>query len=336
MRRYLQFAGIFVPLAVMVVGFGFTAPTFLSTNNLTDILVQGAQLSILAAGVTVVVLLGEVDLSIAAVQSAASAFVAALIVKHGVPVGLAVILALAAGLAVGVLNGYFAYFWRIPSFVVTLAMLGACQGAALFLTNSRTISGFPDSFLSTFGDSGSVGPVPAPVVIAGLVYLALWVLLTQTRFGVAVYAIGGSRSAAKRAGIPVGWVTVLAFGLSGLLSALAGLLLSARVDAANPLIGKTDLLDAIAVVVIGGASLYGGAGRIMGTLGGVLVITTLRTGLILAGVAAYWQEIAVGLAIVGAVTLDQAVQGRIRLPPHVVQRVRRRARYVPIEEGKAT
>jgi ribose transport system permease protein len=303
MSKLLRVGGIFVPLALMLAYFGATAPGFMTGENLANIPEQGAQLSLLAAALTPVVLLGHIDLSVAAVQSAASAAAAVLMINEGVPVAPAIVMVLALGVFLGSLNGYFVHAWRIPSFVVTLAMLGVALGLSMLLTNSRTVAGFPEGFLSVA--SGDVGPIGVQTLIAAAVFAGLWVLLAHTRTGTSVYAIGGSPSAAERAGVPVGRVTVVMFAISGALAALAGMLLAARADAANPDIGSTDLLNAVAVVVIGGASLYGGVGTIVGTLGGALVMATLTNGLVLSGVSPYWQEIVTGLVILVAVGIER-------------------------------
>ena len=178
--------------------------------------------------------------------------------------------ALAAGIAIGIFNGFATVALQIPSFVVTLATLGIAQGIGLLLTNGRPISGFPPEF--AFIGQGKIGQVAVPIVVALVVYVVIHFILTRTRFGVELYATGGGRRAAEMAGIRTSRVIIAAFVISGICAAVAGVVLSARLDAGNGNFGATNLLDAVAAAVVGGTALTGGVGTVVGTLGGVLII----------------------------------------------------------------
>jgi ribose/xylose/arabinose/galactoside ABC-type transport system permease subunit len=309
---YLQVVTIFGALIVLWIILAFTAEFFLTERNVLNILLQSAVVGILAAAITLVLIGGEIDVSVSSVQALAGTLAAVLIIDHGLSVFPGMLLVLCMGLGAGLISGYLTTFATIPSFITTLAMLGIAQGLAFVITSGRTIGGFPDSYLVLGQDD--IGPIPVPVVIAGVVYLVLHLLLTQTRFGVELYAVGGSRRAANRAGIRVTRIIMITFLLSGLLSALAGIVLSARVNSGSGTVGATSLLlDAIAAVVIGGTSLEGGAGTMLGTLGGVLIISTIRNGLVLLHVDPFWQQVAVGVIIVLAVMVDQIFKGKLRL-----------------------
>lgn len=307
--HYLRLGGIFVALFAIGLVLTFASPFFLTSQNILNILLQAATISIIAAGLTLVLIAAEIDLSIAALQAFTGSIAAIVIILHEVPVVFGIAVALAAGLLAGVVNGYATVFWKIPSFVVTLAMLGIAQGAALVMTSGRPISGFPDAY-SIIGQ-GKVGPIPVPVIIAAGVYIVLHLVLTRTRFGIELFAVGGGRAAASLAGIRTGRVIITVFLISGFLAGLAGVILSSRLDTGTGNLGVGDLLDAVAAVVIGGTSLMGGIGSVIGTLGGVLIITTIRNGLVLLNVQAFWQQIAVGAIIIGAVLIDQVAKGQL-------------------------
>jgi len=308
-RRFIRTGSIFLALAILWTGLAFASPYFFTQQNILNILLQSSTVGILAAGVTVVLIAGEIDISVASVQALAATVAATVIITHGG----SVVLGIAAGIAVAILcgsvNGYVTIYARVPSFIVTLAMLGIAQGAAFLVTGGQAIGEFPRAY--TVIGQGKVGPIPVPVIIAGVVYLLLHLLLAQTAFGVNIYAIGGSRNASRLVGLRVERTIMAVFVLCGALAGLSGLILSARLDAAHGSFGASDLLDAIAAVVIGGTSLFGGSGTVVGTLGGVIIISTIRNGLVLLNVEAFWTQVVVGVVILAAVMLDQVFKGEL-------------------------
>ena len=318
--RYLRLGGIFFALGLIWLGFALASPYFLTTTNILNVLLQASTIAVIAAGSTIVLITAEIDLSVGSVEALSGSVAAVMIITQGVPVGVGIAIGLGVGLLAGMINGYVTVYWRAPSFIVTLAMLGIAHGTALLMTGGYPVAGFPGSY--DYIGQGEVGPIPVPVIIAGAIYLILYLLLKKTRFGVELYATGGGRRAAELAGVRTGRVVFTAFAISGLLAGLGGLILSSRLDAGHGEIGTGDLLDAIAAVVIGGTSLMGGIGTVIGTLVGVLIITSIRNGLVLLNVQAFWQEIVVGGIILVAVLIDQLAKRQIRLG-EVVPKFRR-------------
>ncbi len=307
----LRLGSVYVALVIICVFMSLVSPYFLTQGNLLNVLLQAATVSIVAAGLTVVLITGEIDLSIGAMIGLTGSVAAVLIIKHDVPVPLGIAAALLAGLAAGLLNGLVTVAFQIPSFVVTLAMLGIGQGCGLLLTNGRPVSGFPAAY--SFIGQGHIGPIAVPIIIALAVYAVIHLVLTRTKFGVEVYATGGGRRAAEMAGIRVNRVIIKTFIISGLCGAIAGIILSSRLDAGNGNFGATNLLDAVAAAVVGGTSLMGGAGSVVGTFGGILIISVIRNGLVLMNVQAFWQDVAVGTIIVLAVVVNKIVRGELSL-----------------------
>jgi ribose/xylose/arabinose/galactoside ABC-type transport system permease subunit len=309
-RDYLQVGSIFLALGALWIALSLSSPYFFTTRNILNILEQSSVVGILAAGFTIVVIVGEIDLSITSVQALAGTVAAVLIVSDNIPVVPGILLVLGVGCLAGLANAYMVVCPKIPSFIATLAMLGIAQGLAFVLTGARTVEGFPSSY-ETIGQ-GKVLGIPVPVYFALGVYVVLYLLLSQTRFGVDAYAVGGSRRAATLAGVRSGLVVTIAFVISGAVCALAGVILSSELDAGQGNFGTSNLLNAIAAVVIGGTSLNGGAGSVIGTAGGVLMISSINDGLILLGVDSFWVQVAVGLIILGAVMLDRLFKGELR------------------------
>jgi ribose/xylose/arabinose/galactoside ABC-type transport system permease subunit len=315
-RRSMKLVGDFlrmssVYVALIVIGFflSLASPYFLTQGNLLNVMLQAATVSIIAAGLTVVLITGEIDLSVGSLIGMTGSVAAVLIIKLDCPVWLGIAAALVAGLAAGLLNGLATVAFQIPSFVVTLAMLGIARGAGLLLTNGRPVSGFPDDY--SFIGQGRIGVIAVPVIIALVVYAVIHLMLTRTKLGIEVYATGGGRRAAEMAGIRVNRVIIKTFVISGLCGAMAGIVLSSRLDAGNGDFGATNLLDAVAAAVVGGTSLTGGGGSVIGTLGGILIISVIRNGLVLLNVQAFWQEVAVGVIIVLAVVINKIVRGEL-------------------------
>ena len=310
-KALIRTSSVYIALLVICAGLSVVSPFFLTAANLVNVLLQAATVSIIAAGFTVVLIAGEIDLSIGSLIGMTGSVSAVLIIQAGYPVPVGIAAGLLAGMAAGLFNGLVTVIFQIPSFVVTLAMLGMAQGAGLLLTNGRPVSGFPESY-SVIGQ-GRLGPIPLPIIIALVAYVAIHLLLSKTKFGVQVYAVGGSRRAAELAGIRVSRVIISCFVISGVCSAVAGIVLSSRLDAGNGNFGATNLLDAVAAAVVGGTSLMGGVGSVIGTLAGVLIISAIRNGLVLLNVQAFWQQVAVGAIIVLAVVINQIVRGEFRL-----------------------
>lgn len=307
--RYLQWqtmAEYVIVLAIVLesIFFAVYAPQFLSLPNLINIALSIAITGILAVGMTAVILTGGIDLSVGSVAALAG-IVAAMAAASGATgaVALAALAALGVGLAVGAFNGLMVSRFRVPPFVVTLAMLTICRGLAFVITEGRSVSDLPPGF-GLFGRELFLR-VPVPVWLMLLVFAAGWFVLKRMTFGRYVYAVGGNREAAFLAGVNIKGVTMLVYVLNGLMVGLAGLVLASRLGAGVPNAGNQYELDVIAAVVVGGTSLNGGRGSVIATLWGAVFIGVLNNGLNLANVDPYVQKIALGIVILLAVLTDQ-------------------------------
>lgn len=295
--------GILVAFAVLVLVLALSNPFFMTWNNWTNIIRQTAINGILAIGVTFVILARGIDLSVGSIAALAGA-VAASFVAAPEPMGLAPGLAvgIAVGAVLGLFNGACIAWLKLPAFVVTLGMLSIARGMVYIFTDGRPISNLSPEFL--WLGSGYLLGIPVPILVLAVVFAICWFTLRHTIFGRHVYAVGGSPHAARTGGIRVNQITMLTYMVSGLLAAVAGMILTARTTAALPQAGVAYELDAIAAVVIGGTSLSGGRGTLVGTLIGALIIGTINNGLDLMGVSSYYQQVVKGLIIIAAVSLD--------------------------------
>ncbi|KQT69869.1 sugar ABC transporter permease [Aureimonas sp. Leaf460] len=310
-RLLIQEYGIFLAFLILVVILAFSNEYFLTAGNISNVLLQTSINGILAIGMTFVILTRGIDLSVGSVVALAG-MVSASFVTTSATAGVAggpypVILALAIGILVGVASGAIVGLivsrFSVPAFVATLGMLSAARGMTLIYGGGKPVPGLVPAF--RWIGTGNVFGIPMPVVILAAVFALSWWVLTRTRFGRYIYAVGGNPHAAKTSGIDVGRIRFLVYVISGALSGLAGMILSARTGSALPQAGIAYELDAIAAVVIGGTSLSGGVGRVTGTLIGALIIGVMNNGLDLLGMQSYYQQILKGALIVGAVMLDQ-------------------------------
>ena len=284
-------------------------PHFLTVSNLLNVLEQTSINAVIAVGMTFVILSGGIDLSVGSVL-ALSGVVMATLLQQGWTPPLAIAAGLAVGFGFGALNGVAIAWGRLPPFIATLGMMSIARGCALLFTEGRPVSGFDQGFRS-LATARLLG-IPAPVVMAAAVYLAARFVLSSTRFGRYVYAMGGNEEATRLSGVNVRLHKTLVYGVSGLTSAIAAVLLTARLNSAQPIAGLMYELDAIAAAVIGGTSLAGGEGGAGGTLIGALIMGVLRNGLNLLGVSSFLQQVVIGLVIVFAVLLDTVLKSRRR------------------------
>lgn len=297
MKRGWSDYAIFIALALECLVLAIASPAFVSTENILNVLRQNAFTAIVSAGMTFVILTAGIDLSVGSVVGLAGVLCADVMVHgHGVAAG--VLAGVAAGVAVGALNGFIVTRIRIPSFIVTLAMMMVARGAALKYTDARTISGLPPSF-AVFADNA------ASIAIITIVFVASWIVLTRTPFGRRVYAIGGNADAAWLSGVRVRRVEFAVYVLCGAAAGVAGVLSASRLHVGYPRAGEFAELDSIAAVVVGGTSLFGGRGTIWGTLAGVFFIGVLNNGLNLFNVSPYDQMIAKGAVLAVAASIDR-------------------------------
>ena len=288
-------------LLITTVG-SLLSPIFLTPRNITNVLRQAAMLGVVSAGMTFVILTAGIDLSVGMVLGLASV-VAAMLFDNGQgwPLFAVLVTTLGLGALIGALNG-FVIIWRgAAPFVVTLAMMAIASGAALTISGGKPIGGIHGVY--AWLGAGFVGPIPAPVLIMLAVFLLGAFILRYTPYGREVYAVGGNEEASRLSGISVNRVKLITYSLSGLLAALGGIIFSARVTVGDPWAGRGLELDAIAAVVIGGTSLFGGVGTMWGSLLGALIITMINNLLNLLNVSPHMQGLAKGLIILVAVTL---------------------------------
>ncbi|GAA2462111.1 substrate-binding domain-containing protein [Streptomyces mauvecolor] len=301
LRRLLLDNGALSALVVLLAAMALLSGDFLTTQNLLNVGVQAAVTAILAFGVTFVIVSAGIDLSVGSVAALSATVLAWSATSEGVPVWLAVLMAVATGTACGLVNGVLVSYGKLPPFIATLAMLSVGRGLSLVISQGSPIA-FPDS-VSVLGDTlGGWLPVPVLVMIAAGLITAL--VLSRTYIGRSMYAIGGNEEAARLSGLRVKRQKLVIYALSGLFAAVAGIVLASRLVSAQPQAAQGYELDAIAAVVIGGASLSGGVGKASGTLIGALILAVLRNGLNLLSVSAFWQQVVIGVVIALAVLLD--------------------------------
>ena len=300
-RQLGTFAGL---LALCLILWAAT-PHFLTVSNLLNVLEQTAINAIVAVGMTFVIISGGIDLSVGSIL-ALSGIALGIALQAGAGAPLAITTALAVGLACGLVNGALVTFGRLPPFIATLGMMSVARGAALMLAEGRPISGFGEEFRGLA--TGRVLMVPAPAIIAAGIYAVAHFVLANTVFGRAAYAIGGNEEAARLSGVHVRYHKTAIYGVAGLMSAAAAVILTARLNSAQPTAGTMYELDAIAATVIGGTSLLGGEGTIIGALIGALIMGVLRNGLNLLNVSSFFQQVVIGVVIIGAVLVDMSLK----------------------------
>jgi ribose transport system permease protein len=293
--------GTLIGLVVLCLVLWALTPHFLTVPNLLNVAQQTSINAIVAVGMTYVILSGGIDLSVGSIV-ALSGVALGLTLQDGHSTVTAVLVGMVVGVACGLLNGSLVSWGGLPPFIVTLGMMSIARGAALLVTEGRPVSGFDPGFRSLA--TGQAGFIPAPVLATVAVYAAAHIVLARTTFGRYVYAIGGNEEATRLSGVPVRLHKTMIYAVSGLMSAIAAVILTARLNSAQPIAGMMYELDAIAATVIGGTSLMGGAGTLLGTLVGALIMGVLRNGLNLLGVSSFLQQIVIGGVIVGAVLVD--------------------------------
>lgn len=312
--RFIRKYAIVLILVAMVITMSILSPAFLQLNNLLNVVRQISVIGLLGMGVTMAIISTGIDLSLGSVL-ALSAVVAASLAQRSdwasamypaltdMPVVVPIAAGLAVGIACGFVNGFLIANFRIPPFIATLGMMTAARGLALLYSSGRPISSLTDSF--NFIGQGKVAGIPFPIIVLALMAIVTSVILSSTKFGRYIYAIGGNEQAARISGLKVGRVKIGIYTYSGMLAGLAGIVLASRISSGQPGLGTGFELDAIASAVIGGTSLAGGIGTVWGTLVGALIIGVLNNGLDLTNVSAYWQQIVKGAIIVLAIIIDE-------------------------------
>lgn len=293
--------GIFAVLVLLCIFMAVMAPHFLSIDNGLNVARSVSINAILAAGMTMIIITGGIDLSVGSIL-AVSGVSGVLLFTAGVPSPLAMLGGIAVGAFAGFINGAFVAWLALPAFIVTLGSMTYLRGIAYSLLDGQPLIASDLGYRGI--GNGAVAGIPTPVVVMVIVYLLFWFILERTKFGRHVYAVGGNKEAARLAGINVKRVLLSVYTIGGAAAGLAGIIFSARVLSAQPTAGQSYELDAIAAVVLGGTSLMGGRGRVVGTLVGALIIGVLTNGLVLMNVPFFYQLIVKGVVIVIAVAID--------------------------------
>jgi len=301
-RSFFQDWMILILFVVMVAIFSVASPTFRTTNNIMNVLRQASFIAIVAMGEFFVILTGNMDMSISSIIGMVSIFFAGFAVTMGLPVWLAVVLVMLMAILVGIVNGALVVYGKMPSFIATLVTMNVLKGIYFIYSGGLPISGLPESF--NFLGAGYVGPIPFPVILMVVIAALLIVVTQHTSVGRSFYSVGGNKEASKLSGINVNFVGVFAFVVCAVLTAIGALGLTAKTLSGNVMIGEGLLFDVMTIVVLGGTSLMGGRGRIVGVVVGALFLQVISNMMVLMGISTFWQWVVKGVILVAVVLID--------------------------------
>ncbi|EDP67216.1 ribose ABC transporter permease [Carnobacterium sp. AT7] len=303
-KDYIGKLGPFLALIVLIILVTIVNPSFIAPTNLLNLLRQVSTNALIAFGMTFVIITGGIDLSVGSTLALSSALMAGAIASGLDPI-LAMVLSLLTGTIFGAVNGLLITKGKMAPFIATLATMTIYRGLTLVYTDGNPITGIGDSFIFKFVGRGYLLGIPFPVVLMIISFILLYILLHKMTFGRKTFAIGGNEKASFIAGIKNDRIKTGIYALSGLMASLAGIIITSRLDSAQPTAGTSYEMDAIASVVLGGTSLSGGRGRLVGTLIGALIIGTLNNGMNLLGISSFYQQVVKGIVIIIAVLLDR-------------------------------
>lgn len=307
-RELLRRYGIVLMLLALIVYFSFGSEYFLTGGNIVNVLRQSAVTGISAVGLTYIMLTGGIDLSIGAVIGLTAVTAASCMAKLGMHPLLACIISLLLGLLIGFINGVLVNYVEIPALIATLGVMTSVRGLCYILTGGLPVYGFPASF-DILG-KGYIGFIPVPVIVMIVVLIIGWYVLNRTRYGRYLYAIGGSREAARLSGINVDRMIVVTYMVAGFLSALAGLVELSRLSSGQPSAGDGFEMNVITAVVLGGISVNGGEGKFSGVVVGIFIMSVLANGLVMMNVYEFYQQLIRGIVLIFAVGFDQLSKRR--------------------------
>ncbi|WP_416334689.1 ABC transporter permease subunit [Anaerococcus sp. DFU013_CI05] len=299
-----QNLGTILALIILMVFVSILNPAFLHANNLMNLMRQLIINGFIALGMTFVILTGGIDLSVGSTLAVTSAIFAGLL-QNGMNTILAILITLGLGLILGLINGFLITKGKLAPFIVTLATMTIFRGLTLVYTDGRPIAGPKDNFAFKFLGKGQFLGIPFQVILFSLAFLILWTILNKTALGRKIYAVGGNEKASFISGINIDKVKISVYVISSLMAVLSGLVLTSRLNSAQPTAGSAYEMDAIAAVVLGGTSMTGGSGSLTGTLIGILILGVLNNGLNLLGVSSFYQQIVKGIVILIAVLIDR-------------------------------
>ncbi|MBS4174195.1 ABC transporter permease [Bacillus sp. FJAT-49736] len=306
---YKSYGGVMIALIVLVILFSILSPYFFGANNLLTILSQVSIIAIMAFGMTFVLMIGEIDLSVGSI-AALSGLVLGLMLSFGINGPLSILITLLVGALAGGINGFISARWRIPTFIVTVATMGIFRGIGYSFTNAKPIQ-IDNSFILFLGNRKIFDVIPVPVVIVVILLVAFHIWLSKTKFGRRAKMTGGNKTAAEYVGINTRSLQIKIFMIAGVASAISGILLTSRLYSAQPNSATGYELDAIAAAVLGGTSLTGGYGTVFGTFIGALIMGVINNGMNLIGLPYFYQQIVKGVIIIIAVYIDVRNKGKI-------------------------
>lgn len=295
--------GIICVMLIIGIGLSFMTPNFLTGNNIISVLRQISNNIFLALGMTMVIILGGIDLSVGSIVAMTGTLTVGFIVTNGMPMGVAIVIGLALGTLVGFFNGFIVTTFKVPAFIVTLSTMNIAKGIAYIYSGGQSTRITSDAY-AMIGTGYLFGVIPLPVAYMIVLIILFAFILNKTKFGTYIYAVGGNRESARLSGVPIKAVEIMVFTITGLLAAFAGIVLSSRMYSGQPSAGDGYEMDAIAACVLGGVSMSGGIGHVSGTVIGAIVIGTISNGLNLMGVSSFWQLVVKGIIIMVAVIID--------------------------------
>lgn len=295
--------GIALVVVIMVVFLSLATDTFFTASNLAVVSRVIALNTIIAIGMTLVILIGGIDLSVGSVVAITSVMIGLTMVRASMPIWLSILFGIMTGMLIGFVNGMLIVRTKVPPFIITLGMMGLARGAALVITKGSSISGFPDAYLP-LGQGFIFTYIPIPVVVAAVIAIIAHIVLSRTTFGRRIYLLGSNEEATLLSGINVSRMKVIVFTICSSLAAVEAIVETSRMSTGQPASGSGYELTAIGAVIIGGASMSGGEGTILGTILGAILLGLITNGLILMGISAYWQQVFSGTIIILAVALD--------------------------------
>jgi len=303
--------GVLMVLLGIVVVLSIITPSFLRPQNIINVIRQMTEIGIMAIGMTMVIICAEIDLSVGSIYGA-TAMIAALMIKSGISPALAFIVSLCVGALIGFVNGFLSTKAKMPAFIVTLGTMQIFRSIAYAVSGGKSIGAFSQESQASwvFGIGGNVGPIPVQIIIMIILYIITYIMMKKTRVGFNIYATGGNKRAASLAGINTDRMKIISFVAMGVLSAFAGMVSIAYLKSVPTTAGSGREMDVIAAVILGGTSMNGGRGSILGTFIGATIMAVVRNGMVLLSVPAFWQSGFIGIIIIVAVLMDTWITQR--------------------------
>lgn len=303
MRTFFQGWGLLIALLLICALFALATPIFLRPSNLINVTRQVSILGTAAVGMTILMISGGIDLSIASNLALSGIITATMMLTYGLPVPFAILAGLISALLVGIINAFIVIRIKVPALITTLAMMTILRGIGYIITGGIPLYSFPESFKQI--GAGYVGPIPIPVLIMITLFILGYIFLSRTVYGLYCYALGGNEEATRLSGVNINRIRYLAYGICGLLAGVAAMILMGRINSAQPTAAMGFELDVITAVVLGGVSIAGGEGKIQNVFLGVLIIGVISNGLILLNVHDYYQMVIKGMTLMIAVSIDR-------------------------------